>query len=153
MVVIRVVAAARPHSVSVHPTGTGQASPLAAHPVSAHTHTHTHTHIHTHTGIHKPYNADGQGVLSAEEFVLFPHRMTVLAWLALFLSWGSLGLETATVVVSRPRKNRLGGREGGIGSEWDCHGGIGLLQLRKESYRRPSPDGRLMLCVCVCVCV
>ncbi|KAI2655389.1 hypothetical protein H4Q32_017780 [Labeo rohita] len=26
--------------------------------------------------------------------------MTVLAWLALFLSWGSLGLETATVVVS-----------------------------------------------------
>jgi len=27
-------------------------------------------------------------------------RMTVLAWLALFLSWGSLGLETATVVVS-----------------------------------------------------
>uniref|UniRef100_A0A7N8X4G7 Protein tweety homolog n=1 Tax=Mastacembelus armatus TaxID=205130 RepID=A0A7N8X4G7_9TELE len=30
--------------------------------------------------------------------------MTVLAWLALFLSWGSLGLETATVVVSRPRK-------------------------------------------------
>uniref|UniRef100_A0A665VV75 Protein tweety homolog n=1 Tax=Echeneis naucrates TaxID=173247 RepID=A0A665VV75_ECHNA len=28
--------------------------------------------------------------------------MTVLAWLALFLSWGSLGLETATVVVSRP---------------------------------------------------
>ncbi|GAA6093140.1 protein tweety homolog 1 isoform X1 [Tachysurus ichikawai] len=26
--------------------------------------------------------------------------MTILAWLALFLSWGSLGLETATVVVS-----------------------------------------------------
>uniref|UniRef100_A0A8C9ZBS2 Protein tweety homolog n=1 Tax=Sander lucioperca TaxID=283035 RepID=A0A8C9ZBS2_SANLU len=26
------------------------------------------------------------------------YRMTVLAWLALFLSWGSLGLETATVV-------------------------------------------------------
>ncbi len=25
----------------------------------------------------------------------------MLAWLALFLSWGSLGLETATVVVSR----------------------------------------------------
>ena len=34
--------------------------------------------------------------------MLFSHRMTVLAWLALFLSWGSLGLETATVVVSRP---------------------------------------------------
>lgn len=28
----------------------------------------------------------------------------MLAWLALFLSWGSLGLETATVVVSRSRK-------------------------------------------------
>lgn len=58
---------------------------------------------------------DGQCVLLAEEFVFFPHRMTVLAWLALFLSWGSLGLETATVVVSRPSKTALvsgGGMKG-----------------------------------------
>lgn len=51
----------------------------------------------------------------AEGFVLSSHRMTVLAWLALFLSWGSLGLETATVVVSRPSKTVLvsGARTGG----------------------------------------
>ncbi|TWW79115.1 Protein tweety -like protein 1 [Takifugu flavidus] len=42
--------------------------------------------------------------------------MTVLAWLALFLSWGSLGLETATVVVSSPSGRRLDG----ISSETDC---------------------------------
>uniref|UniRef100_A0A667XQM5 Protein tweety homolog n=1 Tax=Myripristis murdjan TaxID=586833 RepID=A0A667XQM5_9TELE len=46
--------------------------------------------------------------------------MTVLAWLALFLSWGSLGLETATVVVSRSNtaaietERRAGGESGGM---------------------------------------
>ena len=60
----------------------------------------------------------------AEAFALFPHRMTVLAWLALFLSWGSLGLETATVVVSRPSETAMVTEleGGGIGSEWDYHG-------------------------------
>lgn len=45
--------------------------------------------------------------------------MTVLAWLALFLSWGSLGLETATVVVSSPSKSALvrRARAGGIKGE------------------------------------
>lgn len=33
----------------------------------------------------------------------------MLAWLALFLSWGSLGLETATVVVSSPGGSGLDG--------------------------------------------
>lgn len=47
-------------------------------------------------------------VLLAKEFVLVPRRMTVLAWLALFLSWGSLGLETATIVVSRSSKTVMG---------------------------------------------
>lgn len=41
VVVICVAAASWPHSVSVHPAGTGQTSPLVAHPVSIHTLTRT----------------------------------------------------------------------------------------------------------------
>ncbi|XP_008320844.2 protein tweety homolog 1-B [Cynoglossus semilaevis] len=37
--------------------------------------------------------------------------MTVLAWMALFLSWGSLGLETATVTVSKRERERERERE------------------------------------------
>lgn len=77
------------------------------------------------------------------EDLLFLHRMTVLAWLALFLSWGSLGLETATVVVSSPSRIALVSRvrAGGIGSELDCHG-------REGSYRGPTPNGVPKLCLC-----
>ncbi len=32
-------------------------------------------------------------------------------------------------------------------------GGIGWPQLREESYRRPTHDGRPKPCVCVCLCV
>ncbi|KAK3571954.1 hypothetical protein QTP86_020501 [Hemibagrus guttatus] len=38
------------------------------------------------------------GLAKQARWLLILVRMTILAWLALFLSWGSLGLETATVV-------------------------------------------------------
>lgn len=97
---------------------------------------------------------DAQGIFWADEFSLPLYRMTVLAWLALFLSWGSLGLETATVVVSSPRKTALvsGAWAGGIGSELDCHGRDCWLQLKEDSYRRPTPNSMPKLCVCVFVC-
>ncbi|KAK3550559.1 hypothetical protein QTP70_000059 [Hemibagrus guttatus] len=39
------------------------------------------------------------GLAKQARWLLILVRMTILAWLALFLSWGSLGLETATVVL------------------------------------------------------
>lgn len=125
MVVIRAAAAARPHSVSVYPAWTGQASPLAAHPVSK---------LSIFALDRKDPTLDvctecpsGWAVLAP----LSPHRMTVLAWLALFLSWGSLGLETATVVVSRSIKTGKNGKDG-RDCEWKA-------AVERKWLRRPDP--------------
>lgn len=75
------------------------------------------------------------GVLLVEEF-LSPrpsplHRMTVLAWLALFLSWGSLGLETATVVVSRLSKTAI---QAGYSGEKRALGGRPLMASQSNVH-------------------
>ena len=69
VVIIRVAAAARPHSVSVHPAGTGQASPLAAHPVSTHTFALLYLFDRNHTTLDR---WSGCPLLLAEEFVFLP---------------------------------------------------------------------------------
>lgn len=73
------------------------------------------------------------GVLLVEEFLSPPqiHRMTVLAWLALFLSWGSLGLETATVVVSRLSKTAI---QAGYSGEKRALGGRPLMASQSNVH-------------------
>lgn len=70
----------------------------------------------------------------------------MLAWLAVFLSWGSLGLETATVVVSSPTGRGLHG----ILSESDCEASNCWLRRRDGRYRNPAPRGTPKLPVFVC---
>lgn len=60
----------------------------------------------------------------------------MLAWLALFLSWGSLGLETATVVVSSPGGSGLDR----ILSDSDCQAGNCWLKWRDGALWEPGPS-------------
>lgn len=88
----------------------------------------------------------------------------MLAWLALFLSWGSLGLETATVVVSQTEGNcsegwgrgwRDGGQEEQEVNGLPRGGSLALAGGNRATGGRPhdhTPVLRACVHFCACCC-